>query len=157
MSEVYLQASLSKRPHSFLLVKVLRIEFTVGCFEQESLQVEPSSGSSSVTSLPLQRVSAAAARHWGAHHQAALRPHEAEVQRVRPDTDTAELEVLDRILLHPDRLGFITRRQWVDDRERPHRPVIEKGDYRYQNMKQKVHKMEFIFVVCSFYRASLVK
>lgn len=47
---------------------------------------------------PLQCVSAAAPSHRSAHYAAAFRPHEAEVQAVRPGTDAAELEVLDRIL-----------------------------------------------------------
>lgn len=52
------------------------------------------------TSLPMQCMPAAAACHWCAHYPSTLRPHEGEVQRVRPGTDTTELEVLDRILLH---------------------------------------------------------
>lgn len=43
---------------------------------------------------------AAATSHRCAHHTPALRPHEAEVQRVRPGADAAELEVLDRILMN---------------------------------------------------------
>lgn len=50
--------------------------------------------------LSLQCVPAAAPSHRCAHHTAALWPHEAEVQRVRPGTDAAELEVLDRILVN---------------------------------------------------------
>lgn len=50
--------------------------------------------------LPLQCVPAAAPSNRGAHNTAALWPHEAEVQGVCPGTDTAELEVLDCILLN---------------------------------------------------------
>lgn len=48
---------------------------------------------------PCKCVPAAATSHRRAHHTTALRPHEAEVQRVRPGTDAAELEVLDCILI----------------------------------------------------------
>lgn len=50
--------------------------------------------------LLLQCVPAAAAGHRCAHHTAALRPHEAEVPGVRPDTNASKLEVLDRILMN---------------------------------------------------------
>lgn len=52
-----------------------------------------------VFSPPPQRVPAAATGDRRAHHPAALRPHEAEVQGVRAGADAAELEVLDRILM----------------------------------------------------------
>lgn len=49
--------------------------------------------------LSPQCVPAAASSHRSANYKAALWPHEAEVQRVRPGTDAAELEVLDRIFV----------------------------------------------------------
>lgn len=48
----------------------------------------------------VQYVPAAATSHRCPHHTPALWPHEGEVQGVCPRTDSAKLEVLDRILMH---------------------------------------------------------
>lgn len=48
----------------------------------------------------VQYVPAAATSHRCPHHTPALWPHEGEVQGVCPHTDSAKLEVLDRILMH---------------------------------------------------------